>query len=814
MTTAKDSGRPGRHVRPGVEALQEQGCGRPLGRFTILRRVAQGGMAEVYLARAPDTSGFARPVAIKKILPQFSNNERFTEMLKDEAKIAVSLTHTNIAQVYELGLSGEDYFIVMEYVEGRPLSKLMRRANEEGMTAVPIAHAVHIMGEVAKGLDHAHRQTDSQGVRRNIVHRDITPQNVLISYAGDVKLIDFGIAQGGGRVNQTDDGVIKGKLRYLAPEIALGEEPDHRADIFCFGIVLFEMLTGEAMFTPQSDAEAIETAIQAKVKSPRARNPKIPRALDEIVMRALRRDRTERYASAHDLYIDLTRFLRSYAPGHGRGELASLMQSMFRSEIVLERSLNEAATTLVGAQGGPAARGATVTESAAEPAYQQLVTRFEIVPDEVTEPGQRVAASNRAKGWAGTPVVSDGSNTSRVPRSATASPKANLRPDPAVASGAANPPNDSAQDQARAAPRRGPMVATDPATGRPSTSGIAVHRDQDSMASAARSNPPALLPWTAAGLEAMKPAELVGMMGTAARAGRDRLFTGAAAILGALLIGLVGWLVFRSPDAPTATGPATHFGPSALAGAASSVDPSGAAVGPLPSASERSASASRVGEGQADPAPVANPVLTLVSLPRVPLTVWLNDEVFARGVRSPVVVAALAADTRYRLRMTADGFREVAIVRSLKPQERRTIEVTLTPATGLIRLVNVQGPVHASAGRVEGDRIVDIPMNTLVSLWIERPGAPAFRKQVEITSVEEVRIEVPRPRLRGTLNVRSEPPCLVYVDGKRRGRTPLSLRVPAGDHSIVLESLAGQTLEVTRTVAAGRTTTFMYRWPR
>src|SRR5688572_23856794 len=260
-------------------------------------------MAEVYVARSKGISGFEKKVAIKKILPQHSHNTRFIDMLVDEAKITVSLTHPNIAQVYELGLEGQDtYFIVMEFVDGRPLNKRMQRVDERGLMTIPVEHAVHVMSEVSKGLDHAHRQRDQRGNPLCIVHRDISPQNVLISYYGDIKLIDFGIARAEGRIAQTSHGVIKGKLRYLAPEIAMGDEPDHRADIFCCGIVLFEMLTGEAMFAPKTDLEAIELATAARVKSPRSRNPKVPQDLDEIVMKALRRDREDRYQSAKDLY--------------------------------------------------------------------------------------------------------------------------------------------------------------------------------------------------------------------------------------------------------------------------------------------------------------------------------------------------------------------------------------------------------------------------------------------------------------------------------------------------------------------------------
>lgn len=294
--------------------LRAQGCGQTVGRYTLLRRVAAGGMAEVYVARSREVSGFAKKVAIKKILPQYSHNRHFIEMLLDEAKISVSLAHPNIAQVYELGVDNESmYFIVMEYVEGRPLNRVMQRVDELSTGPIPTEHAVHVVCEVAKGLDHAHKKTDIHGKHLAIVHRDVSPQNVLISYQGAVKLIDFGIARAQGRAAQTGHGVIKGKLRYLAPEIASGIEPDHRSDVYCCGIVLFEMLTGQQMFYPKSDLDALEMARSARVRSPRSVNPAVPEALDEIVMRALRKDRDERYASAKDFQSDLKIFLNRHS---------------------------------------------------------------------------------------------------------------------------------------------------------------------------------------------------------------------------------------------------------------------------------------------------------------------------------------------------------------------------------------------------------------------------------------------------------------------------------------------------------------------
>jgi eukaryotic-like serine/threonine-protein kinase len=324
--------------------LRALGCGRTLGRYTLLRRIAVGGMAEVYIACSRGVSGFEKKVAIKKILPELSGNTRFVEMLVDEARIAVSLAHPNIAQVYELGVDRDDnYFIVMEYVEGRPLSHVLARVRERNEPAMAVPFACQIVSEVAKGLDHAHRKTDQNGNLLAIVHRDVAPPNILISFQGDTKLIDFGIARAEGRIGRTRQGIIKGKLRYLAPEIASGGEVDHRADIFCSGLVLFEMLTGRPMYEPRDDFEAIEMARSANVRSPRSLNPSIPEELNQIVMRACSRQSAERYQTAKELHTELRVFLNHRYPEFVESEIADLVQLLFAPEIVEENSLDAAA---------------------------------------------------------------------------------------------------------------------------------------------------------------------------------------------------------------------------------------------------------------------------------------------------------------------------------------------------------------------------------------------------------------------------------------------------------------------------------------
>lgn len=389
---------------PEVAAtLLQQGCGRTIGRYTLLRRIAKGGMAEVYLARSDGASGVSKQVALKRILPQHAHNERFVAMLVDEAKIAVTLAHPNIAQVFEFGLEAEDFFLVMEHVPGPSLADLLRRIDARappGRTlGLPIRHAVHVVAEVARGLEHAHTRTDVRGRPLGIVHRDVSPQNVLVSYGGDVKLIDFGIARARNRLAETQAGVIKGKLRYLAPEIAAGEEPDHRADVYCCGIVLFELLTGEALYAPASDFEAIEMATRGVVRSPRASNPAVPAELDALVRRTLSRDRAGRPPTARALQDDLRRFLNHFDPGFVESQFGEFVSELFAAERARDRALDVAAEML--------SRRSTeeATEFGPSP-YRSIVAAEAPAPRPEAEPVEAQPPRTRAaRWWWGAPVA-------------------------------------------------------------------------------------------------------------------------------------------------------------------------------------------------------------------------------------------------------------------------------------------------------------------------------------------------------------------------------------------------------------------------
>src|SRR3989338_3589282 len=283
------------------------------GQYQLIEKIAQGGMAEIFLGKARDPHGIEKPVVIKRIRPHIAASPEFVEMLVDEAKIAVMLSHGNIAQIYDLGKVADDYFIVMEYVEGKTISQVMKRLRTQGKF-IPVAYAASIGLEIASALDYMHRKSDDHGNPLHIVHRDISPQNVILSTAGTVKIIDFGIAKAKTKISTTDSGVLKGKFAYMSPEHAEGMKLDHRTDIFSLGIILFELLTGQRLFKGKNNVETVRNVRKSKVPPPSATRSSIPKAFDKIVAKALQRDRDKRYQSAHDMAQDLTKLLVAYYP--------------------------------------------------------------------------------------------------------------------------------------------------------------------------------------------------------------------------------------------------------------------------------------------------------------------------------------------------------------------------------------------------------------------------------------------------------------------------------------------------------------------
>src|SRR5687767_1476194 len=284
-------------------------------------------MAEIHLAKTKGIAGFEKYVALKMIHPNFAEDDQFIQMLVDEAKIAVQLNHGNIAQTFDLGRVGDTFYITMEYVDGADLYKILRRGSEIDFE-MPLDVCAFIAKEVASALDHAHRKRDHTGKPMQIVHRDVSPQNVLISYAGEIKLVDFGIAKATMKARQTAVGVIKGKYYYMSPEQAWGEPIDARSDIFSAGIVLYEMLTGQMLYLEEDLHKLLDMARKANIAPPSTLRKGIPPQLERIVMHALEKDKRNRYQSAGDFAADLERFLHAYSPVFTAAKVSGLIKQV------------------------------------------------------------------------------------------------------------------------------------------------------------------------------------------------------------------------------------------------------------------------------------------------------------------------------------------------------------------------------------------------------------------------------------------------------------------------------------------------------
>lgn len=295
-------------------------------RYTITERLDQGGMAEVFRGVAESIQGFKKSVAIKRILPNLTQNEKFVSMFLDEAKLSLYLQHANIVQVFDIGQADQIYFLVMEYINGCNLKHLLERLKKRNRK-IELAPAIYVMIECCKALNYAHNlENPENGEPLHIVHRDISPPNILLSKMGEIKLVDFGLAKANSQIESTDPGVVKGKFSYLSPEAASGLEVDHRADIFAVGIILWEMFTGRRLFYGDTDYQTVELVRQARIPSAAALNPDIAPELEGIIRKALERDPNQRYQEAADLGDALSQFLFSHRMKVTARDIASLVK--------------------------------------------------------------------------------------------------------------------------------------------------------------------------------------------------------------------------------------------------------------------------------------------------------------------------------------------------------------------------------------------------------------------------------------------------------------------------------------------------------
>lgn len=307
------------------------------GRYFLVDKIAVGGMAEVFKAKSYSEAGFEKLLVIKRILDHLSDNSDFVEMFIDEAKLSVELQHANIVQIYDFGRYGDNYYIAMECVEGKDIKGILRKLAQL-RKVMPRELALLIAHEMCKGLDHAHKKANHAGEPLHIVHRDISPSNIIVSYSGEVKVADFGIAKAESSAYDTRDGVLKGKYEYMSPEQASGQSIDHRSDLFATGIILHEMLTGRRLFKTDSDLKTLEKIKNAPVPPPSDLNPSVPAELDRLVLKALSRDPDDRFADGRAFQRAILDFLAPQTPDILRATLQQFMTELFAEEIAAERA--------------------------------------------------------------------------------------------------------------------------------------------------------------------------------------------------------------------------------------------------------------------------------------------------------------------------------------------------------------------------------------------------------------------------------------------------------------------------------------------
>jgi serine/threonine-protein kinase len=306
----------------------------------LLDRIAFGGMAEIYRAKTFDAHGTPHLVAVKRVLAHLAEDDDFIQMLVDEAKIASVLRHGSIARVYEFARAHGEYFIAMEHVDGKDMRTVLERCRTK-KKPIPPEHAAYIAAEVGSALHAAHSAVDSRGRPLRIIHRDVSPSNIICSYSGEVKLCDFGIAKATLSRVTTKTGVIKGKVKYMSPEQALGRKLDHRSDVFSLGSCLYEMLTRIPPFTATNEMDLLIKVRDAKYRPVSELTPGIPHELEQITDKCLTRSRANRYQTAAEVEGDLRTFLRKFMPNYSRSHLGRFIRKMFAQEIERELRMLE-----------------------------------------------------------------------------------------------------------------------------------------------------------------------------------------------------------------------------------------------------------------------------------------------------------------------------------------------------------------------------------------------------------------------------------------------------------------------------------------
>ncbi|MBC7976627.1 MAG: serine/threonine protein kinase, partial [Myxococcales bacterium] len=298
-----------------------------LGRYAVLKHLASGGMADVLLARSDGIEGFERHVVLKRIRPEHARDQRFIRMFLDEARVAATLHHQHVVQVYDIGEAGGEYFIAMEYLHGEDVRTLLSAASRSRAHA-PLGIALSIVSAAAAGLHYAHERTGSNLQPLGIVHRDVSPSNIHVGYDGAIKVVDFGIAKATTR-EETQSGSLKGKLSYMSPEQCKGVAVDRRSDVYALGVVLYELVTTARLFKSDNDYQVMEQIVHGRITPPHARRPDLPRELSDIIMRALATDRDRRYATADELRVAIDQIAARLGLTTSTSDIAAYMRKQF-----------------------------------------------------------------------------------------------------------------------------------------------------------------------------------------------------------------------------------------------------------------------------------------------------------------------------------------------------------------------------------------------------------------------------------------------------------------------------------------------------
>lgn len=319
-----------------VSAPVEETLPKDFGKYRLERKIATGGMAEIFLARRRE--GDDVPLVIKRILPHLIENTEFVSMFLDEARIAARLRHNHVVEIFDIGQIQGAYFIAMEYVHGEDIRRIYNQAFKL-QRSLPLSHSIRVVAEAALGLGHAHKLTDELTKRAlGVVHRDVSPQNIIVTYEGRAKVVDFGIARAANKVNQTRAGVLKGKYSYMSPEQAIGDDVDHRTDIFALGIILYETTTGTRLFKRHNELATLQAVIKCEITPPTRALRGYPAELQTIVERALAKDRRDRYQDAEDLANDLFEFLERSKLYVEPSAIADFMADLFEARLEAEKT--------------------------------------------------------------------------------------------------------------------------------------------------------------------------------------------------------------------------------------------------------------------------------------------------------------------------------------------------------------------------------------------------------------------------------------------------------------------------------------------